>query len=145
MSLLLNPSFENGTTNWKKVSHADEVTYEVHKTGEKGVVARSGDYYLVAKTNVSGGSFAQDITVTDMRSVTGIAWIRALKGNVTGSFHIWNLNVGVVTNRFAVGTEWSILTPTLELTGSSSPKNLRFEFYIDTPGTYLVVDGVNGF
>lgn len=148
MSYLLNPSFEDQKNiQWQRVNIGNAVSFDVVQ-GTSQIPAKSGDFYLAARSTVPGGSIAQDFSVQGVRSISAFAWVRARVGQVSGTLAIWQLGSPdrAMPARFtAMSAEWDLVTCTLDLTNVASSKTIRVEFYMDTPSSDLLVDSVNAF
>jgi hypothetical protein len=145
MSLLLNPSFEEGTAAWQRLNEANAVNFSVETDPERKIPV-SGQNYLRFRSAVSGGSMAQDVTIA-MPSITALAFVRAAPGvgQVAGAFAIWDLNANRnVSVNFTVGEAWVPLTAMLSFANAAS-RPVRIEMYVSTVNVDLYVDGVNAF
>jgi len=144
MSYLRNPSFENSTSNWKKINHASNVTFNAGPSGNPAPV--SGNNIANILSLVNGGSVGQDVTV-NATSVSAFAYVTSVTGGVDGALAIWNLSKGVAsTSRFTIQNAftWQLVVNTLDLDGTANA-DVRVEIYVSTAGAQLSVDTVNLF
>jgi len=141
MALLANPSFEDGVPPWQAVNIANAVSLNTFGGG----LARSGGSVLAAFTTTPQASVAQDFQ-TNERSVFGFAWVRAWTNPVSLVFAIWDLDANRnVSASFTVDQNWTLITNTIGLRNPGAGRNVRFEFYLQTPNFWLLVDNANAF
>lgn len=144
MSYLRNPGFEQGDVSWSRINQAPAVSYGIRSTAG---IARSGVNFLSVRSAVEDGSIAQDVIIPGSTpSLSCFAWVRAKAGQVAGTLAMWHLGPDKgVPARFTVGTQWSLVTCTLDFDNASSSRSVRVEFYISTINADLYIDSVNAF
>jgi hypothetical protein len=105
---------------------------------------RSGNNVLAAQTNVSGGSFRQDFPC-NTPSVFAFAWVRGWGAPVAGAFALWDGGNSISASFTAAPQDWSLITNTFGLSNPGQIRQVRFEIYIYTTNTFLLVDSANAF
>jgi hypothetical protein len=152
MSYLLNPSFEEGKEGppWQRINIANAVEFDIASTvpDSPAVVAKSGSFFLRARSSVPGGSIAQDFVVQGVRSISAFAWVRAESVPASGALALWQLGPPDrpnMANFAANNSDWTLVTNVLDLTDVDAVKTVRVEFYLNTSDAWLLVDSVNAF
>ncbi len=134
---LQSASFEGGTSvGWETTGGMTTAT--VKNTSS----AKDGDYYLSATAPTSGGTILQTAarTSTASEQATGVVWLRAWSGTVTGRIILWGLGVKneSVAQAYTVGTTWTAVTVALPFTTAHTSTRLQVSSL--SPGVRLDVD-----
>ena len=152
--MLLASNFERGVGLWRPVNFAGSVT----ATRVSDATAYSGTSFLRVDTTTPSGSVAHDLNV--LRRVPGTndffsdsniavwAWVRAASGgpNMNATLTVWQLGVDPTNpanhpdTAFSVNNTWTLVSSSIDMIAGSS--DLRIEFYLETVGTSLDIDGV---
>ena len=138
MALLRNPSFETGVAPWQPENLPNAVALQSFTTG----LARSGTTVLTAQTNQAGGSFRQDFP-SNAPSVFAFAWVRASSTPVLAQLTLWDGGTSISTFFAADSQNWSFITNTIGLSNPGQVRQVRFEIYIFSVNTVLLVDSAN--
>ena len=143
MSLLQNPDFESDLPDpWKRENSATDVNLLPPVFDPDG--ARTGSRYLKFLTHAPHGSVAQNIKVT-MPSVTALAYVRAERGEMTGSLIISEAGGNQISAPFKVGETWTQVIAVLGMKNAGANRSVRVEFKLTTIDAFLHIDSVSAF
>jgi len=118
----------------------------VYTQASSGIPPAAGTWFGATNTGTPQTSLHQDIEIRPVAGSTYRAelWVRAAEGTVGGRLAVWALGPVYVpsSTSFTADGTWRKIEVPVPIQRSDHT-TLRFEIYLDSTGTTLLLDGAN--
>ena len=142
-NLVQSGSFEGGAFAWNRGPTMNVAAYTQQSSGIAPAVGR---WFGATNTATPGTSLFQDIDIRPQAGSTYDAeiWVRSTEGTVNGRLAVWALGPVYVpaTTSFTADGTWRKVRIPVPIQRSDHT-TLRFEVYVDSTGSTLLLDGAN--
>ena len=142
-NLVQGGSFEGGAFAWQR---GPTMNAAVYTQASSGIPPAAGTWFGATNTGTAQTSLHQDIEIRPVAGSTYRAelWVRAAEGTVGGRLAVWALGPVYVpsSTSFTADGTWRKIEVPVPIQRSDHT-TLRFEIYLDSTGTTLLLDGAN--